>query len=267
MDPPPSPLARRQVLVARPKAQAGALVQALEVRGATPVVVPLLRIVPPEDPGPLREAACRLADYDWVLFTSRNAVDALFDARPEPEAPWPPGVRVASVGPATSRALGRRGAAPTLEPEESLGDALASPLLAEARTRDRPLRVLFPRAEVAREVLPETLAAAGVDLDLVVAYRTLGPDPETSAGLRRRFLDRKVDVVLLTSSSTIQHLVEALGSARERLTDTVVASIGPRTTETAASLRVRVDVTASTHTQEGLIDSLEAFLARAEPRR
>lgn len=259
-----SPLAGQRVLVPRPPHQSAALADALAARGAVAVPVPLIRVVPPEDPAPLRDRAARLEGYDWVVLTSRNAVDALFAARPDAAAPWPSGVRVAVVGPATARALEARGVRPDLVPGEAVGDALAAPLVASG-TPGEPLRVLFPRAEVAREVLPEALRAAGVDLDLVVAYRTVGPDEparERLVALFPRADPPGVDAVLLTSSSTIERLVDVLGAVRAaaRLAPVVVASIGPRTTETAEALGVRVDVTAATHTTDGLLDALEEHL-------
>jgi uroporphyrinogen III methyltransferase / synthase len=124
--------------------------------------------------------------------------------------------------------------------------------------------VLIPRALTAREVLPDTLRAAGCHVDVVAVYETVGPPPETRAALVRLLEERGADIVMLTSSSTATHLHELLGErAAELLAPLLIASIGPVTSETATKLGMRVGLTAEESTLAGLVAAIEASLGRA----
>jgi uroporphyrinogen III methyltransferase/synthase len=124
-------------------------------------------------------------------------------------------------------------------------------------------RVLFPRAEVAREVLPERLRDAGATLDLVTAYRTVAAPDEQFATIRARLEAGEVHVVTFTSSSTVERLVQGLGEgAAALLSRTQVAAISPLTADTCQRLGVAVHVVAREHTAAGLVDALVAAAAR-----
>ena len=125
----------------------------------------------------------------------------------------------------------------------------------------QPVRIAFPRALVAREVLPEKLRAAGCDVHLVTAYETQKAGPEKHAELVRLFEEKRVDVVLLSASSIADVLADALGArAAELLEGVIVASIGDVTTATARKRGLNVTLTAQTSTMDGLIAALEAYL-------
>jgi len=160
--------------------------------------------------------------------------------------------------------LAARGVRADLVPAEFRGEAAAESLLAALGDRVRGARVLLPRAEVAREVLPDTLRRAGAIVDVVAAYRTVGALPEDAEQIRALLAAGAIDVVALTSSSTIEQLVALLGDdAIAQLAGVTIASIGPITTATAEKLGLRVAVTAAEYTTGGLLDALTAhFLAR-----
>ncbi len=258
-----APLFGKRVLVTRPVGQANDLAARLRDEGAVPVVAPTIRIVPPEDPAPLAEAAAAVHTYDWIVFTSANGVDAFFaaldhlgrDARALP-------ARVCAIGPKTAHALEARGIRADTIPDEYRGEAVVDAILDEARTL-KGARILLPRAAIARDVVPERLRAAGARVDVVPAYRSVRPGPEESARIGALFDEDAVDVVTFTSSSTVKNLVEVLGDeAPARLAARTVASIGPITSETAAELGIRVDVTASEYTIEGLVRALSDHFRR-----
>lgn len=256
------PLFGKRVLVPRAVEQAERSARAIRARGAEPVLVPLIEILPPPDPAAFARGVAALATYDWVLFTSENGVERTFsvlraegrDARAFGTA------KVGVIGPRTADALARHGISADLVAEEHVGEGLARDLLA----RGRPKRVLIPRALVARDALPDLLREAGAVVDVVAAYETKPVPPSV---VLERIEAARVDVALLTSSSIARSLVEALApNAGERLAALTVASIGPITTQTAAELGVRVDVAAKVHTVEGLLDALEEhFRASALP--
>jgi uroporphyrinogen III methyltransferase/synthase len=256
------PLFGKRMLVPRPVEQAARTARAIRDRGAEPVIIPLIEIHPPPDRARLLAAARDAGSYDWVLFTSANGVERFFAALREIglDARAFRAARIAVIGPRTADALERFGLRADLIAKEYVGEALARDLLQTGV----PRRVLLARALVARDALPTLLREQGTHVDVVPAYETR---PAPAAELLETFASGGVDIVLLTSSSTVSSLAAALGeSAAERLSHVCVASIGPVTTETARQLGIRVDVAATTHTVAGLLDALEVhFGAKSLP--
>jgi len=253
------PLFGQRVLVTRPSEQARSLSLLLRDEGAEPIEAPSIRIVPPEDPAPLAAAVQNLSAYDWVVFTSRNGVVRFFaEVRAQGgDARRLGGARVAAIGPATAEGLEAFGVRPDQIPGEYRGEAVAEMILAHHNGALGSLRVLLPRAAVARETLPETLRQAGAHVDVVAAYRSLPPDAAGLARLRALVTGGEVSVVTFTASSTVASLLELLGDgAVEALRPLTVASIGPITTATAERAGVRVDVTAKEYTNAGLVSAL-----------
>jgi uroporphyrinogen III methyltransferase/synthase len=210
-----------------------------------------------------------MADYDVVLFTSANGVENVFerldgtgrDARAFGQA------KVAAIGPATASALLARGIRADVVAKEFRGEGLAAAVLEELATIARgPRRAVLFRALVARDALPEALRAGGIEVDVVPAYETRpGPRDQVDA-LREDLSAGRIDAVLFTSSSTVEQTLDALGGeAATLLRNTTIASIGPVTTETAATRGLRVAVTASEYTLPGLITALEAYFAARSP--
>ena len=248
------PLFGKRILILRAAEQISRTVDLVRERGGNPIAASAIAIRPAPDPEPLRKAVRSLEGYNWVVFTSANTVrfvwDALNEAQLDSRA-----IRgkVAAIGTGTASALEAHGIRADIVPSEHRAEVLAKDLLDAMKPGLK--RVLLPRAKVARDVLPDTLRAAGHSVDVVPAYETLPAGQDVLAEAAKN-----ADAVLLTSSSTAQNLVDALGGPPpEKL---VVASIGPVTTETARKLGLRVDVTAELYTLEGLVESLEAFFAR-----
>lgn len=265
------PLFGKRVLVTRAREQAEATASLLRARGADPVVVPTIEIHPPRDPRPMIEAAGAIgARYAWVVLTSANGVERLWAEvrRQGKDARVFGGARIAVVGPGTAAALERIGLTADLVAQEYTGEGLATDLVREiereagGRTASGKPRVLIARPEVARDVIPDALRAAGCEVDLVPVYETRSPSPAQLSALSSLLERREIDVALFTSSSTVEHLCDALdGRAPSLLADTCTASIGPITTATAQGRGLRVDVTAGEHTVAGLVEALEAHLA------
>lgn len=249
------PLFGKRILLPRPVAQARATVAALRARAAIPVVAPAIEIRPPEDGSVLRDSVKRAADYDVVVFTSQNGVDAFFEALEDAKLDARAFGRamVAAIGPKTAEALRRRGVRADLAPREFVAESLAEALLGLGGIE----RVLLPRAEVAREVLPERLRERGIEVDVVTAYVTR---PVTGAARERlvRDLQSGCDAVLFTSSSMVDAVVDALGGeAITTLERPLLVSIGPVTSRRLRERGLRVDVEASEYTVEGALDALE----------
>ncbi|MBX3191787.1 MAG: uroporphyrinogen-III synthase [Labilithrix sp.] len=258
------PLFGKRVLITRAREQSSGTAEMLRERGADPVVVPTIEIHPPSDPSAMIDVVPAMKDrYDWVVLTSANGVERLWaeirrqgkDARAFGRA------RVAAIGPGTAAALERCGVAADLVPKEYRGEALAAELVAalgDAEGGAGPARVLVARAEVARDVVPDTLRAAGCQVDVVSVYKTRSPPRPILEALAALLGAGEIDVVTFTSSSTVDHLCDALeAGAKDLLGKTVVACIGPITAETAKKRGLRVDVVASDFTIGGLVAALE----------
>lgn len=261
------PFFGKRVLVMRPRDQMHNVAKRIREKGGEAILWPAIEIVSPANPEPMRDLVRHLGDYDMVVVTSENSVDKLFaaianeglDARAFGRA------KVAAVGTSTMAALVKYGIRADIVPDEFHGDGLAETILQQSFVQERlsqgqPVRVAFPRARVAREVLPEKLRAAGCDVHLVTAYETQKAGPEKLAELARLFEEKRVDVVLLSASSIADVLADALGErAGELLQGVVVASIGEVTTATARKRGIHVTLTAETSTMEGLLEAIEAF--------
>lgn len=262
------PLFGKRVLVLRPREQAAGVVKQIRERGGEALLWPAIEIVSPANPDPMRELVKTLGDHDLVVFTSENSVDKLFHviAEQDLDARAFGRAKVAAVGTTTRSALAKHGVRADIVPQDFHGDGLADailqhPFMEERLSSSLPVRVAFPRAKVAREVLPEKLQAAGCQVTLVTAYETKKAGPDKHAELVRLFEEKRVDVVLLSASSTAEVVADALGERlSELLTDVVVASIGDVTTSTARKRGMDVAVTATTSTMEGLLEAVEERL-------
>jgi uroporphyrinogen III methyltransferase/synthase len=261
------PLFGKRVLVTRAREQAGGAAALLRERGADPVIVPTIEIHPPSDPSAMIDAVQAMHErYDWVVLTSANGVDRLWaetkrqgkDARAFGRA------KLAAVGPGTAAAFERYGLVPDVVAKEYRGEALAAEVLAAMNASGgTKVRVLVARAEVARDVVPDALRAAGCEVDVVAVYKTRSPPRALLEGLSALLEGGEIDAVTFTSSSTVEHLCDALEArAAELLARTCVASIGPITTETAKKRGIRVDVAAEVSTIAGLVTALEKYFAK-----
>ena len=238
-----------RIAVTRPRAQAESLAAGLERLGAEVVEIPLIHIEAPADPGPLRAAARSATSYDFVAFTSANAVAALWQAAAEAGIELR-GVRAASVGPATSAALRERGVEPALEAERHHAEGLLAAML-EAGVRGK--RVLLPQAADARAVLADGLRAGGAQVETVIAYRAV--DAPDAVRIREPLRAGMIDVVTFTASSAVRSFLRVVGADPGRAR---VAVIGPVTAATARAGGLPVHIMATEHTVPGLLEAIAA---------
>jgi uroporphyrinogen-III synthase len=253
----------RRVVVTRRRGQASALVELLGARGAVVVEVPAIEIAAPPEPERLDAALSELGRYDWLVFTSANAVNAVLSRlvvlglEPRLSAQGP---RIASVGKATTSAL--RASFPgdrvALEPE---ADFRAVALVdAFARRGVTGARILVPAAARAREELAAGLRGLGAHVDLVAAYSTV--EPPGLAEAVRGCLEQGFDLVLFASPSAAESFAQAAG---ERATGLPAAVIGPTTEAAARAAGFEVRAVASPATSEGLVAAAERALAGRVP--
>jgi uroporphyrinogen III methyltransferase/synthase len=250
------PLLGKTVVVTRARAQASDLVDQLSNLGADCLECPTIKVVPPDDWGPLDAAMGKLDTYDWLVFTSVNGVSFFFERLYEKglDVRALKDVRTAAIGPATAKRLGDFGLKSDIVPETYQAESVVEAFEKESM-KDK--RVLLPRAEEARPILPVELQKMGATIDEITAYRT-EQATENLDLLIKRLEEGSVDVVTFTSSSTVKNFKTLLPpDTFESLIENVTfASIGPITTDTAKELGFKVDITAEDFTIPGLCQAI-----------
>jgi uroporphyrinogen-III synthase len=288
------PLKGIRVLVGRARHQAGALSSELRKRGADVIEIPFIEIRKPKSFRPLDAALKSLGTYDWLVLTSVNGVEAMWDRKQDLQdrlqkvqeghdfsravkpsksksasAAAGPRLRVAAIGPATRKAIEQRGVKVEVVPKEYVAESVVRSLKGKVKGK----RVLLVRAKVARDVIPNELRKAGAHVDVVEAYETVVPQSSRrrlQAALRNP--KRRPHIVMFTSSSTVRNFAELLRSREPlrtagavsgqecplhtRLDGILMASIGPVTSSTLRECELAVDISAKEFTIPGLVKAI-----------
>jgi uroporphyrinogen III methyltransferase/synthase len=248
------PLFGKRIAITRDRRQAPQLAEPLEALGAEVLPLPVIEIQPSSDPGPLDRAIARLDTYDWLIFTSVNGVHAFLDRLDRSSKDLRAlKARICTIGPATRVAV----EALHLKVERMPTEYVAESLL-EAFAGDdlQGVRILLPRAAVARDLVPAEFARRGAIVDVAEAYRTM--PPEAASARAREVLARKPHWITFTSSSTVKNLVGALkplGGAGA-LAGVRTVSIGPITSAALREHGLRVDAEANPHSIPGLVEAI-----------
>jgi uroporphyrinogen III methyltransferase/synthase len=257
------PLAGKRIVVTRAAAQAQELVHALESLGAEVLLLPSVSFAPPEDLRELDRALERLAEFDWILFTSQNAVR--FFCRRSRELGRPgsalqsPRPLVAAVGSATAESATGEGIRVDYVAQNQSGESLAQELWGSIGDRT----ILLPRSDRADDRLPRALREAGARVTEVTAYRTAAPDAFDPA-LLASICRAEVDAIVFASPSGFENLADCIG--REELANisarVQLAAIGPTTARSMRQAGVRVEIEATEASAAGLSDSIAKYYLR-----
>lgn len=258
------PLFGRRIIVTRSRAQASDLSASLTQLGAEVIELPAIRIEPAADLKALDAAAGKAGQFDWIIFTSVNGVDAFFgslraaglDSRSLGRA------KVAAIGPATADRLGQVGIVADLQPEKFLSTAIVAALAAADHLPGK--KILCPRADIAPKELIVALEKLGASVTDVAAYRTVAEE-ELPADAAAWMDEGPVDWVTFTSSSTAENFFRLVD--RAALGDCRIASIGPTTSVTIRHLGTEVTAEASSHTIDGLVQTIVDFERAAQARK
>ncbi len=259
------PLFGKRILVTRGREQSKKMADAISEQGGQPVLFPTISFLPPSDYTQLDNAIRKIGTFDWVIFTSVNGVEKFFQRffEVQDDIRQMAGPRIAAIGPVTAAAIRKHGLKVHLLAKEFVAEGLLA-LLPQEEVKGR--RFLIPRAEKAREILPESLTAMGGIVEVVAVYRTGLPEQADVNEITSLLSDKKLAAVTFTSSSTVTHFIEMLkGQDLTMLLDgVVVASIGPVTSATLREKGLPAHVEASEYTVEGLVNTLmEHFKARS----
>jgi uroporphyrinogen-III synthase len=254
-----------RVLVGRARHQAGALSSELRKLGARVLEIPFIEIRRPRSFQPLDAALTNLSTYDWLILTSVNGVDAMWDRLTKLHVTRRSlkHLKIAAIGPATKKAIEKHGLKVHVVPEEYVAESVVKSL----RQKVEGKRVLLVRAKVARDVIPRELKKAGAIVDVLEAYETVVPkSSRTRLRAALKNLNQRPDVITFTSSSTVKNFVALLGAnGRSRqgkrprqLEGVTLASIGPVTSSTLRQTKLGVDIEAHEYTIPGLVQAIIA---------
>ena len=256
------PLSGLRILVGRAHHQAGALSSGLRKLGASVIEIPFIEIRKPRSYKPLDTALKNLREFDWLILTSVNGVDAVWErlTRLRFTQKNLQHLKIAAIGPATKEAIETRGIHVDVVPEKYVAESVVASL----RNRVNGKRILLARAKVARDVIPRELRKLRAEVNVVEAYETVIPQ-ESRTRLRAALKDlkKRPDVIAFTSSSTVRNfcaLIARRGRGRARHTGRLdgirFASIGPVTSSTLRELGSSVDIEAKEYTIPGLIEAI-----------
>lgn len=239
-----------KVLITRPRAQADDFAEKLRSAGFEPVYFPVIEIKPVENNIALERALSKLNCYEWIVFTSANAVEVVFDQFSPSN--WNDDVKFAAIGPKTAEALQARDVTPDFVPEEYVAEAIL-PGLGDLKGK----WILLPRAEIARKALPEAIVKAGGTAHEISVYKTLPTQPDAEGLVA---LKSGVDVITFTSASTVENFVTiAKQNGLDPLNlpnNPLFACIGPITEQATKEAGLVKFVVANEYTTEGLIEAI-----------
>ncbi|MCE5286359.1 MAG: uroporphyrinogen-III C-methyltransferase [Pelosinus sp.] len=250
------PLFGKTVLVTRAREQASALTAELEKLGAAAVEAPAIKILPPDSFVALDAAIAALDLYQWLIFTSVNGVEYFFKRMEEAglDSRALSGIKIAAIGVQTAARLKDHGIKADIVPLEFKAEGIVEALTGLV---EPGMRILIPRALVARDVLPEKLREMGIAVEVVPAYQTVVADIDGQA-LVSQLKSGQIDLVTFTSSSTVTNLLKLLGEGGAELINQVkVACIGPITATTCHQHGIEPTVIADEYTIKGLVQAIE----------
>jgi len=254
----PRPLESRKILVTRTRAQASAFASTLQDRGAEVFEIPTIEIVPIQSKE-LDEALRTISSFDWLFFTSVNGVDCFFQRANELGCLTSDVPKICTIGPATSTRVRDHGYEVTLQPTLYQAEGVIEAFSTYHGGGIEGLRVLLPRARVAREILPDQLRSGGARVDLVPVYETIVP-VESRARLQNILDEHQPDLVTFTSSSTVHNFVKIADNI-ERIQDLKYAAIGPITADTAVEYGLQVVMMAEESTIPALAQAIEQYFS------
>jgi len=263
------PLHGRRIVITRPREKAAEFAAELEALGAKPVILPTIETIAPEDTSGLDHALHNLIVYDWLVFTSANAVHFTFDRIYElkidvsnllDEERFEPGgmLQVACIGPATSAALREYYSGMVMHPDESIAEGLFNALYDSENGLLRGVRILMPQANIAEPTLYDLLTSEDAVVDNPVAYQTVSASPEATE------FEGPFDAVTFTSGSTARNFAAMFEDPYAVVGDARIVCIGPKTARVVHELGWAIHAIAEPHTMEGMLDALVKLFANEE---
>ena len=249
------PLTGQRILIGRARHQSSTLADGLKMLGAQVIAIPFIEIRKPRSFTALDRALGNLKNYDWLILTSANGAESMWGRlrKLKLDKRHMKHLHVAAIGPATKKAIEKRGLKVELVPDEYVAESVVNKLKDKVKGK----RILLVRAKVARDIIPVELRKAGADIDVVEAYETVLPNGSRPRLQKLIKGPRPPHVVTFTSSSTVRNFVDLLGGAnKKKLKNIKLASIGPVTSGTLRELNLTANIEAREFTMGGLIRAI-----------
>lgn len=248
------PLFGMGVVITRPEKQSEEFAELLREEGARVIYFPTIKIIPPEDFSDMDTALKNIEEYQWIIFTSANGVRFFFDRAREigKDIRALKGIGICAIGPVTADAIEKRGIRVDLMPDEYVSESVVDVFGALGL---KGKNVLLPRAEVARDVIPQGLSKLGASVDVVAAYRSVNSGKKKSE-LVEMIRQGKVDIITLTSPSTAINFLDIMGEDIHLPEYVKIACIGPVTAAAVKELGFKVNIVSKSYTISGLVESL-----------
>ncbi len=259
------PLFGKRIVVTRSRDQASVFAEMLINAGATTIEFPTIDVVPPASWEELDRAIAEIEGYQWIIFTSANAIRFFMERLKAlgRDLRMLKGVNICVVGPKTAEALQTYGLKPDLIPSEFKAEGV---LAALGGTKVRGQRFLIPRAKVAREIIPDKLREQGAHVTVATAYENMRPSADLER-VQKLFEEKRIAAVTFTSSSTVHNFVEILGQKeyKKMMAGVIVACIGPVTAKTAEEYGMKTDVMPGSYTIPALVEAMVEFFKQRQP--
>jgi uroporphyrinogen III methyltransferase/synthase len=245
------------VVITRPEAQAEEFAALLQLQGATVIHFPTIRIVSPENYNDLDRAVGQLSRYQWIIFTSANGVTFFLNRLRElgKDIRDLKGLRICTIGPATAAKIEVLGIRVDLVPDDYISEGVVR---AFQDIDIKGNRILLPRAEMARDVIPEGLAKLGATVDVVTAYRTVNSGRKRG-DIEPLINEGKVDVITFTSPSTVINFIEIMGKDFIIPPQVKIACIGPVTAAAVQKAGLRIDIMQESYTIPALVETMAEY--------
>jgi uroporphyrinogen III methyltransferase/synthase len=256
------PFYGKRIIVTRSRDQSSVFAEMLIDRGATTIEFPTIDVVPPESWDELDSAIQTVESFRWLLFTSANAVKFFMERLRSlnKDLRILKGVNICTVGPKTSESLESYGLRADLIPAEFKAEGIIDAL---GSVNLRGLKILIPRAKIAREILPDKLRELGAEVTVATAYENIKPTTDV-ARVKKLMEDKKIAAITFTSSSTVHNFVEIIGKREYKalLNGVAVACIGPITARTAEEYEMKIDVMPKDYTIPALVNEMADFFKK-----
>ncbi len=253
------PFFGKRIVVTRSRDQASVFAEKLIDLGATTIEFPTIDVVPPSSWDELDGSIHSIESYNWIIFTSANAVKFFMDRLRGlgKDLRMLKGISLCTVGPKTAEALESYGLRADLVPTEFKAEGV---LAALGGVAVKGLKFLIPRAKVAREIIPDKLRELGADVTVATAYENVKPVADVER-TKKLFENRKIAAVTFTSSSTVHNFIEILGQKEYKtlMQGVVVACIGPVTAKTAEEYGLKIDIMPKEYTIPALVAAMAEY--------
>jgi len=253
------PLFGKRIVVTRSRDQASVFAEKLIDLGATTIEFPTIEVVPPASWDELDGAVNTIETYNWLVFTSANAVRFFMERLRAlgKDLRMLKGVNICVVGPKTAEALESYGLRPDLIPSEFKAEGVLSAL---GGVKVKGQKFLIPRAKVARETIPDKLRDLGALVTVATAYENVKPAADAERA-KKLFEEKKIAAITFTSSSTVNNFIEILGQKEYKslLEGVVVACIGPVTAKTAEEHGMKIDIMPKEYTIPALVEAMVEY--------